>query len=75
MYYRSIMILLTNKTSTSTPFTTSPNDYYPEDAWTDDMELGAIELYLVTNNSTYLTQAASWAKKYINGDYLDTINL
>jgi hypothetical protein len=40
------------------------------------MELGAIELYLATNNASYLQQAAQWAWAYIKKSQdQDTINL
>eukprot|EP01112_Ceratiomyxa_fruticulosa_P000308 TRINITY_DN1028_c0_g1_i7.p1 TRINITY_DN1028_c0_g1~~TRINITY_DN1028_c0_g1_i7.p1 ORF type:complete len:643 (-),score=118.01 TRINITY_DN1028_c0_g1_i7:48-1976(-) len=56
--------------------TTAPFDYYPETEWRDDMELGAIELFYATQNSTYLTLAANFAENYIhNASSPDTINL
>jgi hypothetical protein len=40
------------------------------------MELGAVELYLATNNKEYLQQAASWANAYIqSSNPKETINL
>jgi len=62
-----------------------PFDGYPETVWSDDMELGATELYLAlqsagkpanlpsglpqTNAMFYLKQAAQFAEKYINNVY------
>jgi endoglucanase len=62
-----------------------PFDGYPETVWSDDMELGATELYLAlqcagapanlpsglaqTNATFYLKQAAQFAEKYINNVY------
>lgn len=36
---------------------------YEEDNWTDDMELGAIELYRTTKNTNYLTQAIEYGRR------------
>jgi endoglucanase len=62
-----------------------PFDGYPETVWSDDMELGATELYLAlkcagasanlpsglaqTNAMFYLKQAAQFADSYINNVY------
>ncbi len=62
-----------------------PFDGYPETVWSDDMELGATELYLAlqsagkpsnlpsglpqTNAMFYLKQAAQYAENYINKVY------
>jgi endoglucanase len=58
--------------------TTWPYNFYPQTSWQADMELAATELYFAlaqgnppaglpeTNPSYYLTQAATWAKAYIN---------
>jgi endoglucanase len=62
-----------------------PFDGYPETVWSDDMELGATELYLAlqsagkpsnlpsglpqTNATFYLKQAAQYAENYINKVY------
>jgi endoglucanase len=62
-----------------------PFDGYPETVWSDDMELGAAELYLAlqsagkpsnlpsglaqTNPMFYLKQAAQFAENYINNVY------
>jgi hypothetical protein len=62
----------------------SPHDDYPEDAWQDDLELGAVELYFMakTRNTKrpaadYLREAAQWAKAYIHSRFEggDTLNL
>ena len=70
--------------------TTGPYDFYPENEWRDDMELGATELYFAlqgatdlprnlahTNPRYYLSAAAKWANAYITGpnDAADTLNL
>jgi endoglucanase len=69
--------------------TTAPFDFYSENEWRDDMELGATELYFAlahgnlpsglphTNPLHYLTLAAGWAHAYITGpnDATDTLNL
>jgi endoglucanase len=73
--------------------TVLPFDGYPETVWDDDMELGATELYIalelaggdlpsglpVTNPTTYLTDAATYANNYITKIYdtgnEDTLNL
>jgi endoglucanase len=70
-----------------------PFDGYPETVWDDDMEWGATELYIalqsaggslpsglpVTNPTTYLSDAATYANNYItkiyNGGNSDTLNL
>ncbi|MEG0456247.1 MAG: glycoside hydrolase family 9 protein, partial [Bacteroides sp.] len=36
---------------------------YEEDNWTDDMELGAIELYRTTKKPNYLTQAIEYGRR------------
>ncbi len=70
--------------------TAAPRDDYPEDTWTDDLEYGAIELYLglrepgapkpVVSGRTprfYLWAASHWAHVYLhsNKDTSDTFNL
>jgi endoglucanase len=70
--------------------TTAPWDYYGEDAWLDDLELGAVELYLGLHQAGapapvpagrtprfYLRAAAHWADAYRNSklDGADTFNL
>ena len=78
-----------NPPQTGKLITTAPFDFYPEDEWRDDLELGATELYFAlkagnlppglkhTDPNYYLNQAADWAYAYINGpnDGCDTLNL
>jgi endoglucanase len=80
---------LANTAPTGNLLTTAPFDFYPENEWRDDMELGATELYFAlqrgnlpqglphTNPAYYLTAAANWAHAYITGpnDLTDTLNL
>lgn len=51
----------------------SPHDYYPEDNFADDLELGAVELHFLakaggTEKSAdfYLKEAARWARAHID---------
>ncbi len=76
-------------TAPSSLLTVSPNSFYPETEWRDDLELGATELYFAvqpgglppglphTDPLFYLTAAAKWANAYITGpnDAADTLNL
>jgi endoglucanase len=67
--------------------TASPADFYPESVWQDDMEWGATELALAlrqgglpaglpqTRASTYLADAANWARAYIAQGRFDSLNL
>jgi endoglucanase len=70
--------------------TTQPWDYYAEDSWLDDLEYGAVELYLglsapgapapVTPGRTprfYLALASRFADRYVRSPYdgEDTFNL
>jgi endoglucanase len=60
--------------------TALPNAFYPEDTWHDDMELGAAEIALASqqlgqNAAPYLANASTWAKAYIADDTGDTFNL
>jgi hypothetical protein len=69
--------------------TTSPYDYYPEQEWQADMELGATELFRATATSTdtsglphpealfWFHQADHWAQRYMESplDGTDTFNL
>ncbi len=60
--------------------TALPFAFYPEDTWRDDMELGAAEIALAAQKlgrsaSSYLTDAANFAKGYIANDKGDTLNL
>ena len=63
------------------PLTTAlPNAYYPEPIWHDAMELGGAELALAAQKlghspSSYLSDAATYAKDYIASDTGDTFNL
>jgi endoglucanase len=80
---------LANTAPTGNLLTTAPYDFYPENEWRDDLELGATELYFAvqrgnlppglphTDPSYYLTAAANWAHAYITGpnDQSDTLNL
>lgn len=52
----------------------SPHDYYPEDNFADDLELGAVELHFLakaggTEKSAafYLREAAHWARIHLDG--------
>ncbi len=67
---------------------TSPADYYGETEWRDDMELGAVELYLGgralghgypprTDTNLYLNDAGRFANAYISSkaDGNDSLNL
>jgi endoglucanase len=75
------------QTNGVTVFSTSPNDYYPETSWHDDLEWGAVELYFATaqaslpglahtNALDYLATAAYWAGQYLAADSgSDTLNL
>ncbi|MEU4237529.1 glycoside hydrolase family 9 protein [Actinoplanes sp. NPDC026619] len=68
-------------TSVGELVTTFPHDYYGEDGWTDDMALGGVELHLAAKAlgdnraATWLTQAAQYARQYLDGDFHDTLNL
>jgi endoglucanase len=80
---------LANTAPTGNLLTTAPYDFYPENEWRDDLELGATELYFAlqrgnlppnlpeTDPMFYLTAAANWAHAYITGpnDQTDTLNL
>jgi endoglucanase len=80
---------LANTSPSGDLLTTAPFDFYPENEWRDDLELGATELYFAvqrgnlppglphTDPTYYLKLAASWANAYINGpnDATDTLNL
>jgi endoglucanase len=80
---------LANTAPSGNLLTTAPYDFYPENEWRDDLELGATELYFAvqrgklppglphTDPMYYLTAAAKWAYAYIHGpnDLTDTLNL
>jgi endoglucanase len=71
--------------------TVAPFDFYGEDEWRDDLELGAAELYFAlataecplpatlhhTDPNFYLRASAHWAHAYITGpgDAADVLNL
>jgi hypothetical protein len=69
--------------------TTTPFDYYPEQEWQDDMELGAAELFRATASTSdrsglphpealyWYVQADGWAQAYMSShlDGTDTFNL
>ena len=64
-----------------------PRDFYPEDEWRDDMEWGAVELYLAlaggnppahppgATPARYLREAAHWARACLNSGNRDSLNL
>jgi endoglucanase len=81
---------LADQTPNGDLLTVAPFDFYGENEWRDDMELGATELYLAlatadsalpvlpqTDPEFYLRAAAHWAHAYITGpnDAGDTLNL
>jgi endoglucanase len=80
---------LSDTAPTGTLLTTAPYDFYPESAWSDDLELGATEIYFAlrqcgqcqhlphSDPNHYLKLAAHWAHSYITGpnDATDTLNL
>jgi endoglucanase len=80
---------LANTAPTGNLLTVAPYDFYPENEWRDDLELGATELYFAvqhgnlphglphTDPTYYLKLGASWASAYIKGpnDGTDTLNL
>jgi len=69
--------------------TAAPYDAYPEVEWRDDMELGAVELFMATAAGSlpsgllhndpicYLDRAATWAQAYMQSpnDGTDSLNL
>jgi endoglucanase len=61
--------------------TALPNEFYPEDTWHDDMELGATEIALAARRlglrggAAYLRDAAGFASGYLAGETGDTFNL
>jgi endoglucanase len=80
---------LANRHPTGRLLTVVPFGFYPEKSWTDDMELGATELYFALASGgapanapqrdplVYLRAAAKWAHAYMTGpgDAADTLNL
>jgi endoglucanase len=61
--------------------TALPNEFYPEDTWHDDMELGATEIALATQrlgrpgSRAYVRDAAAFAQGYLTEETGDTFNL
>jgi len=61
--------------------TALPNEFYPEDSWHDDMELGATEIALATErlglpgSRAYVRDAAAFAQGYLADETGDTFNL
>jgi hypothetical protein len=62
----------TNPLSLVTVF---PHEFYPEDQWRDDMEWGAVELYVATHEATDLNAALHWAGEYLASTDQDSMNL
>lgn len=44
---------------------------YNEETWTDDMEWGAAELYRLTGEKQYQTEAMDYARRAINTSWMD----
>ncbi|HEY2272196.1 MAG TPA: glycoside hydrolase family 9 protein [Jatrophihabitantaceae bacterium] len=81
-YHQAVSILkLADTASPPNPLTTAlPNDFYPEDTWRDDMELGTAEAALAAERlhhspAHWLRQSAHWAKGYFQHERGDTFNL
>ncbi|MCU7724304.1 glycoside hydrolase family 9 protein [Actinoplanes sp. KI2] len=61
--------------------TALPNEFYPEDTWHDDMELGATEIALALSRlglpggRAYVRDAAGYAHGYLAEETGDTFNL
>ncbi|WP_433363819.1 glycoside hydrolase family 9 protein [Actinoplanes sp. CA-142083] len=61
--------------------TALPNEFYPEDTWHDDMELGATEIALalqrlgLPGGRAYVRDAAAFADGYLAEETGDTFNL
>jgi hypothetical protein len=57
--------------------TSEPHSYYQETEWRDDLEFGAIELYLAGAGTGELRTAARWADAYMRSplNATDTLNL
>jgi endoglucanase len=61
--------------------TALPNEFYPEDTWHDDMELGATEIALALHRlgrpgvRAYVREAAGFARGYLDEETGDTFNL
>ncbi len=75
------IIGLADTASPPTPLTSAlPNDFYPEDTWRDDMELGTAELALAAQRlhlcaTKWLAQSARYARAYLAKETGDTFNL
>jgi endoglucanase len=76
--------LLYSRADTTSPpqplVTALPHDFYPEDTWRDDMELGAAEIALAQQglhlqSSGFVAKAAHWAHAYLAQETGDTLNL
>jgi endoglucanase len=76
--------LLYSRADTASPpdplVTALPHDFYPEDTWRDDMELGAAEIALAQQglhlrSGAFVHAAAHWARGYLARETGDTLNL
>ena len=76
--------LLYSRADTASPpeplVTALPHDFYPEDTWRDDMELGAAEIALARQglrlgSAGFVAKAAHWAHDYLARETGDTLNL
>jgi endoglucanase len=76
--------LLYSRADTASPpdplVTALPHDFYPEDTWRDDMELGAAEIALAKQglhlrSAGFVAKAAHWAHAYLTRETGDTLNL
>ena len=76
--------LLYSRADTASPprplVTALPHDFYPEDTWRDDMELGAAEIALAQQglhlrSADFVTKAAHWARAYLAQETGDSLNL
>ena len=76
--------LLYSRADTASPpdplVTALPHDFYPEDTWRDDMELGAAEIALAQQrlhlrSGDFVAKAAHWAHGYLAQETGDTLNL
>ena len=76
--------LLYSRADTASPpqplVTALPHDFYPEDTWRDDMELGAAEIALAKQSlrlrsAGFVAKAAHWAHAYLAQEAGDTLNL
>ena len=76
--------LLYSRADTSSPprplVTALPHDFYPEDTWRDDMELGAAEIALARQglhlrSAGFVATSAHWAHAYLAQETGDTLNL